>query len=126
MTNISILQYELKIYILNFLLPHETSFLRLTSKEWYNMPKKSGVYFIDLFYKYHDEIIRKLKFAALCDNLDFSSEIPHNELYNLENIYNIIPSFYKIKIDINNIILLYFKMDDKKSLFFHTKIKSII
>ena len=78
----------IKLIILSYLRPEETQIIRIASVEWNKMPKSSWfkTTFSSRFERLKSDIHKELKLAALADNLDMPSYIPHSKLKQLREM----------------------------------------
>lgn len=116
----------IKLLILSYLCPEETQNIRMASVEWNAMPKVawSETVFCKAFALLTDEILRDLRLAALADNLDMPSYIPHQKLSKLNQMYEQVPrSIREGKRFIPDAVLYY--MQHGSSLVFHRAIKEL-
>ena len=116
----------IKLLILSYLCPEETQNIRMTSLEWNTMPKAawSETNFCKTFAALTEDVSRDLRLAALADNLDMPSYIPHQKLVKLNQMYEQVPrSIRQGKRLISDAVLYY--MQHGPSLMFHRAIKQL-
>ena len=113
----------IKLLILSYLCPEETQNIRMASVEWNQMPKAawSETNFCKTFALLTEDVLRDLRLAALADNLDMPSYIPHQKLVNLHKMYQQIPrSIRQGKPLISDSVLYY--MQHGPSIKFHREV----
>lgn len=116
----------IKLLILSYLCPEETQNIRIASVEWNTMPKVawSETVFCKTFASLTDDVSRDLRLAALADNLDMPSYIPHEKLSKLNQMYEQAPrSIRQGKSLISDAVLYY--MQHGPSLMSHRAIKEL-
>ena len=116
----------IKLLILSHLCPEESQNIRLASAEWNEMPKPAwcGTVFSKIFAALTEDVSRDLRLAALADNLDMPSYIPHQKLVNLHKMYQQIPKHIREGKSLISDAVLYY-MQHGSSLVFHRAIKEL-
>jgi hypothetical protein len=116
----------IKLIILSYLTPEETQIIRIASVEWNKMPKSSWskTTFSASFEHIKSDIHKELKFAALADNLDMPSYIPHSKLNQLREMYAQIPEAIKQRKQLLSNVIVYY-MQHGTNLMFHRIIKDL-
>jgi len=116
----------IKMVILSHLCPEESQKIRLASVEWNKMPKVAWceTVFCKTLASLTEEVLRDLRLAALADNLDMPSYIPHQKLSKLNQMYEQVPrSIRQSKSLISDAVFYY--MQHGPSLMFHRAIKKL-
>ena len=116
----------IKLLILSYLCPEETQNIRIASVEWNTMPKVawSETVFCKTFASLTDDVSRDLYLAALADNLDMPSHIPHQKLSKLNKMYEQVPrSIRQGKRLISDAVLYY--MQHGQSIKFHHEVNEL-
>ena len=116
----------IKLIILSYLTPEETQIIRIASVEWNKMPKSSWskTTFSSRFERLKSDIHKELKLAALADNLDMPSYIPHSKLKQLREMYSQIPQAVKQRKPLLSNAVVYY-MQHGAYLMFHRTIKEL-
>ena len=118
-----LISHNIYLHIIQFIKPEQTHNLRLTCKKWNSIPKPNAneLSFFNEYRKQVESVICMCRLAAMADNLDLPSEISHDKLLQVYEMYMHIPKSLKVKYKLHPIVIHYIK--NGSDLEFHRYLK---